>query len=226
MLAAVALTLSFSAGASAQDQDSGRAASATEEHKRILWIIPNYRTSPTLDDYQPLTVKQTFTMASNDAMDPGTFALAGLFAAEGPLTASEPSFGSGASAFSKYYATALTDFVVGDLMTEAIVPALTHQDPRYFRRGSGGGLRRLGSALGQIVWTHADNGGSQLNVSELAGNAAAVGIGNAYYRDNRTLSGNISKLLIQIGVDAASNVLKEFAPDLDRLFSKKPQPPE
>ena len=34
----------------------------------------------------------------------------------------------------------------------------------------------------------------------------------------------MSKLAIQLGVDAAANVLKEFAPDLDRLFSKKPSP--
>ncbi len=196
-------------------------ASADVEHKRILWIIPNYRTSPTLADYQPLTVKQKFTVAWQDARDPGTFALAGLFAAQGQLTASAPSFGTGAGASAKYYAAALTDFVVGDVMTEAVFPSLLHQDPRYFRRGTGRGWARLGTALGQIVWTHADRGGSQFNLSEIAGNAAAVGIGNAYYPDNRTLAGNLSKLAIQLGVDAASNVLKEFAPDLDRLFSKK-----
>jgi hypothetical protein len=59
-------------------------------------------------------------------------------------------------------------------------------------------------------------------VSEIVGNATAVGIGNVHYRDDRTLSSNVSKLLIQLGVDPPSNVLKEFAPDLDRLFSRKP----
>ena len=209
--------------ASAQGDDAdARAGHETEERKRILWIIPNYRTSPTLKDYQPLGVKQKFAIASQDALDPGTFVLAGLFAAEGQLTTAAPSFGGGLAASSKYYAASLTDFVVGDLMTEAIYPSLLRQDPRYFRRGTGGGLARLGSALGQIVWTHTDRGGSQFNVSEIVGNATAVGIGNAYYPDNRTLSSNVSKLLIQLGVDAASNVLKEFAPDLDRLFSRKP----
>jgi len=54
----------------------------------------------------------------------------------------------------------VTDFVVGDFMTEAVFPSLLHQDPRYFRRGTGGGWARLGAALGQMVWTHADRGGS------------------------------------------------------------------
>jgi hypothetical protein len=60
----------------------------------------------------------------------------------------------------------------------------------------------------------------QFNVSEVAGNATAVAIGNAYYPDNRTLSSNVSKLGIQLAVDTVSNILKEFSPDLDRLFSR------
>ncbi len=146
--------------------------------------------------------------------------LAALFAAEGQLTASSPSFGEGAGAYPRYYAAALTDFVVGDFMTEAIFPVMFHQDPRYFRRGTGRGFARLGYAVGQIFWTHTDRGGTQFNVSEIGGNAAAVAIGNAYYPDNRTVSANVSKVAVQIGVDVVSNILKEFAPDLERMFSR------
>jgi hypothetical protein len=71
------------------------------------------------------------------------------------------------------------------------------------------------------VWTRTDARGAQFNFSEVAGNATAVAIGNAYYPDSRTLSANVSKLMVQIGVDAAANVLKEFAPDLDRLLTRK-----
>jgi hypothetical protein len=194
------------------------------EHRRILWIIPNYRTSPTLTAYQPLTSKQKFTVVTQDALDPGTFVLAALFGAQGQLSASSPSFGQGLHAYPKYYAASLTDFVIGDLMTEAVFPAMLRQDPRYFRRGTGSGLSRLGYAVGQIFWTHTDTGGMQFNVSEIAGNTTGVAIGNAYYPDNRTLSSNVSKLTIQIGVDLVSNILKEFSPDLDRLLSRDHPP--
>ena len=60
---------------------------------------------------------------------------------------------------------------------------------------------------------HTDGGGTQFNLSEVGGNATAVAIGNAYYPDNRTLSANVSKLAVQIGVDVVANILKEFAPD-------------
>jgi hypothetical protein len=189
-------------------------------HKRILGIIPNYRTSPPLTNYVPLTTRDKFKMASQDAVDPGTFALAGLFAVEAQLTDETPSFGHGAPAFARYFGAATADFVIGDFMTEAVYPSLLRQDPRYFRKGSGSAWGRLGYAVRQIVWTHADSGHMQFNMSEVAGNATAVAIGNAYYPDNRTLSNNVSKLGIQLAVDTVSNILKEFSPDLDRLFSR------
>src|SRR5258708_38743495 len=80
-----------------------------EEHRRILWIIPNYRSSPTLKDYRPLSAKQKLRIATQDSVDPGTFALAGLFGAYGELTAASPSFGHGARAFPRYYVSSLSD---------------------------------------------------------------------------------------------------------------------
>ena len=159
-------------------------------------------------------------MATQDAVDPGTFVLAGLFAAEAQLTDETPSFGQGAPAFARYFAAATADFMIGDFMTEAVYPSLLRQDPRYFRKGTGNAWGRMGYAMRQIVWTHADSGRMQFNISEVAGNATAVAIGNAYYPDNRTLSSNISKLGIQLAVDTVSNILKEFSPDLDRLFTR------
>ena len=203
-----------------QDQASPAEGQDEQAHKRIFGIIPNNRTSPTLTDYQPLTPKDKFKVALDDSFDPGTFVLAALFAADAQLTNATPSFGHGVSAYSRYYAASLTDFIVGDLMTEAVYPAVFRQDPRYFRRGAGGGWARLGYAVGQIFWTHTDAGGTQFNFSEVAGNATAVAIGNAYYPDSRTLSSNVSKLGLQLGVDVIANILKEFSPDLDRRFTR------
>ena len=42
------------------------------------------------------------------------------------------------------------DYVIGDYMTEAVLPIVLHQDPRYFRRGTGNGWLRLDKAVGQI----------------------------------------------------------------------------
>ncbi|MGP0076775.1 MAG: hypothetical protein ACLPWF_33090 [Bryobacteraceae bacterium] len=192
-----------------------------QESKRIFWIVPNYRTSPSLANYEPLTSGEKFKIASEDAFDRGTVALAVIFGAEAQLTNANRSFGQGGAGFGRYAGAAYGDFVIGDYMTEGIFPTLLHQDPRYFRRGTGRGWSRLEYAMGQIFWTHRDSGGNEFNYSEIAGNSAAVAISNAYYKDNRDVGDAVSKLGVQLGVDMAANILKEFWPDFQRKFQRK-----
>ena len=169
----------------------------------------------------PLTDGEKFNVAAEDAFDRGTFALAAAFGGQSQLANDNRSFGQGAAGFGRYFGTAYGDLVIGDYMTEAIFPVLLHQDPRYFRRGTGKVWSRLGYAMGQIFWTHTDSGGMQFNYSEIVGNSVASAISTTYYTDNRTAGSAGSKLGMQIGVDMAANVLKEFWPDIERKFHRK-----
>lgn len=208
-------------------QQSGATTNAVPEPqaKRIFWIIPNFRTSPTLAPYKPITAAEKFHIATLDSFDRGTFALGALFGAEAQLTNASPSFGQGVRGYAHYFGTAYADYAIGDYMTEAIFPVMLHQDPRYFRRGTGGGWLRLGYAAGQVFWTHSDSGRGQFNYSEIAGNSTAVAISMAYYPDSRSALDGVSKLGSQLGVDMTSNILKEFWPDLERRFSRKRKSP-
>ena len=194
---------------------------AQPEDKRIFWIIPNYRTSPTLHPYKPLAPREKFKIATEDSFDRGTAALAVLFAGEAQLTNATPTFGQGVKGYARYLGTSYADFVIGDMMTEAIYPVMLHQDPRYFRRGTGSAWSRLAGAAGQIFWTHTDSDHTQFNFSEIIGNSTAVAISTAYYPDNRTATNAVSKLGVQLGVDMAANILKEFWPDINRKLSRK-----
>jgi hypothetical protein len=191
------------------------------ESKRLLWIIPNYRTSPSLKDYAPLAPREKFKIATEDSTDRGTFALAALFGAQAQLTNSERSFGQGAAGYARYFSTSYADWTIGNFMTEALYPTVLRQDPRYFRRGIGAGWSRVGYALGEIFRTHADSGRRQFNFSEILGNSTAAAISTAYYPGSRDVQSVATKFGVQIGVDMASNVLKEFWPDLNRKFARK-----
>jgi hypothetical protein len=147
--------------------------------------------------------------------------LSAAFAGESQLSNGNRSFGRGAEGYSRYLGGAYADFVIGDYLTEGIFPVILHQDPRYFRRGKGSGWSRLGYSIGQIFWTHCDSGRTEFNYSEVVGNSAAVAISNIYYRDNRTAHDAVSLLAVQLGVDMATNVLKEFWQDVDRKFRPK-----
>jgi hypothetical protein len=195
------------------------------ESKRIFLIIPNYRTVPTIRDFKPLTPGEKFKIATEDSFDRGTFALAALFGGQAQLTNANRAFGQGAAGFGRYFGASFGDFAIGNYMTEAIYPTILHQDTRYFRQGTGTRWSRFGYAVGQIFWTHGDSGRTEFNYSELVGNSTAVAISNAYYSDNRTASNAVSKLGMQIGVDMAGNILKEFWPDFERKFTKRHRNP-
>jgi hypothetical protein len=189
--------------------------------KRIFGIIPNYRTAPSLAHYQPLTRMEKFGIAYADSSDRGAFVMAAAFAGDEQLTKAMPSYGRGVAGYSRYLGAAYGDLAIGNFMTEAIYPSLLHQDPRYFRHGAGSGWSRLFYAVGRIFWTQTDRGGSQFNFSELIGNSTAVAISNAYSPDHRTAANAVSKLGVQLGLDTAGNVMKEFWPDLNRKLSRK-----
>ena len=75
--------------------------------------------------------------------------------------------------------------------------------------------------MSQILITHGDNRRTQFNFSEFGGNATAVAISNAYYQDNRTASDAVGRFGIQLGLDMAGNIVKEFGPDFHRRFFEK-----
>ena len=189
--------------------------------KHIFGIVPNFRTTESSENYQPATPKEKFKIAAQDSFDRGTVALGALFGGQSMLSKSTPSFGNGASGAAKYVAGSYADYVVGNYMTEAVFPTLFRQDPRYFRRGTGSTWSRLGSAARQILWTRADSGRMQFNFSEVVGASAGVAVSNAYYPDNRNARDAATRLGVQMGVDMVGNVLKEFSPELNKLFSRK-----
>jgi hypothetical protein len=144
-----------------------------------------------------------------------------VFAAQNQFGNGNRSFGQGVEGYSKYLGAAYADVVIANYMAEAVFPTILHQDPRYFRRGTGSGWSRLGYSMGQIFWTHHNSGRSEFNYSEVVGNSTAVAISNIYYKDDRTVHNAVSSLTVQLGLDMTTNILKEFWPDVDRKFRRK-----
>ena len=205
-----------------QASDPAQPATTQEPpDKRVFGVLPNYRTANETATYTPITAKQKFIIASKDSFDYPLVLLAGALAGVGQLTNQNSSFGQGVAGYARRLGTAYGDQAIGNLMTEAIFPSLLREDPRYFRRGYGSKSSRTGYALTRIFVTRTDAGGRRFNFSEVLGNATAVAISNSYYPDNRTAGDNVAKLGEQLAVDAISQVLKEFWPDIKhKLFHR------
>ncbi|MEI9970856.1 MAG: hypothetical protein WDO73_01720 [Ignavibacteriota bacterium] len=198
---------------------AGHAEPPPKSH--ILGVIPNYRSTPMPNPYLPLTARGKLKIASEDALDPGTFTQAAAFAGLGQITNANRSYGQGVAGFARYFGSSCGDLIIGDYLTEGIYPVLLHQDPRYFQKGTGTGWSRFRYAALQIFETHHDSGAMQFNYSEVLGNATAVAISTSYYAANRSVGDAVSKFGTQLGVDMAGNILKEFWPDLQRKLNKK-----
>jgi hypothetical protein len=192
--------------------------------KRVLGVLPNYRTANESAIYAPIPAKQKFVIGSKDSFDYPLVMVGAIFAGFGQLGNQHPQFGQGMEGFGKRLGTGYADQAIGNMMTEAIYPAMLHEDPRYFRRGTGTVKSRTWYALSRIFVTRTDSGGRRFNFSEVLGNATGVAISNLYYSDTRSAGENTEKLATQLGTDAASQVLKEFWPDIKRKFFKPRKP--
>jgi hypothetical protein len=60
-------------------------AASQHESRHILGVIPNYKISPNFDHYEPLTRREKFKIASEDTLDPGTFAVSAVFGGLGQI---------------------------------------------------------------------------------------------------------------------------------------------
>ena len=104
-------------------------------------------------------------------------------------------------------------------MTEAIVPAVTHEDPRYYTLGHGGIFKRTGYAVSRLLITRTDSGHGTFNLSEIVGNGAGAGISDLYYPSREhTWTKTGQKWLTQIALDGVFNILKEFWPNINHAI--------
>jgi hypothetical protein len=170
----------------------------------------------------PLSPWHKFTLATQDSFDYSSFILAGMLAGIGQITGSVPDFGQGPRAYGRYYWHSLADEVSGNYLTGAILPVVTHEDPRYYTRGHGTFLHRTGYALSRLVITKTDSGHETFNFSEILGNGAGAGLSNLYYPGaERTWIKTRQKWTTQIALDGTFNIFKEFWPNIGAALLRK-----
>src|SRR5262249_20125631 len=151
--------------------------------------------------------KQKLSIATHDSFDWPTYATAGFLTLITPTH--DKVYGTGIESFANRYVRWSADQITGNMLTEGFLPVLLHQDPRYFRVGTGSFSSRLWSAVSQIVVAKKDSGHRTFNTSEWLGNAMAVGISNTYSAHLNTWPQRTDTWLLMVGSDTFSNVVKE-----------------
>lgn len=188
-----------------------------KQPKRILGIIPNFRAVSANTQLPPLSFKEELKLASQDTFDYSDVIFVAALAGISMAGKSQPSFGQGAAGYGRYYWHVFVDGAIENYMTEAIVPAATREDPRYYTLGKGGFFKRSGYAVSRLFITRTDSGKRTINLSEIVGAGAAAGIGNAYYpAESNPFVKTYQRWGTQVGLDGVFDILKEFWPDIDQ----------
>lgn len=195
-----------------------------QEHQRVLGIVPAFNTSYRSDAVS-LTAAQKMRLAFRSAVDPVTFAGAILIAGFHEADDDDTGFGWGAEGFGKRAGAAYLDSFDGTMIGNGILPAILHQDPRYFRLGHGSTTHRLlYAAATTVVCRHDNSRRWEPNYSNIGGNIIAGGISNLYYPSQNSGWGQtISNGMIVTAEGGIGGVFQEFWPDISRkLFHKDP----
>lgn len=181
------------------------------EHQRLAGIVPNFYVSYDWNA-APLTTRQKFRLALKNVADPGNLLLVGTVAGVQQATDGFNGYGQGAAGYGRRYGADLGNLVSGTLVSGAILPAIFHQDPRYFYKGTGSVGSRLRYALSSVVICRGDSGRRQPAFSTLLGDMSAGAISNLYYdpSDRKGPTLTIVNGLLGIAGDAMNNVFQEF----------------
>jgi hypothetical protein len=171
--------------------------------------------------YTPLSAHCKFNLFLKQTYSPYTFASAGFQATWAQAMGQWPHYGGGMQGWGKRFGATLADTESRRFIQGFALSTILHQDPCYFPSYKRTLISRAWYAATRVVVTKNDNGNSAFNTSEFLGALFASSLQNSYYpRHDRTFADTMNRFGGALSSDAISDLLREFAPDMKRLFRK------
>jgi hypothetical protein len=208
-----------------------------EEKQRILGLVPTFNVSMQ-QNAAPLSPAQKFQLFFKSSTDPWIFFLTGADAGISQAEDSYPAYGQGVEGYAKNFGASYADTFDGNFWGNAVLPVLLHEDPRYFRKGTGSFLNRFAYSASTTVWAKRDNGKWGPNYANVGGNIIGGTISNLYYPAadrgvgltfdrawTVTAEGIIGAELAEFWPDILRHYKRGHAAKLARRAARKQQPP-
>jgi hypothetical protein len=171
--------------------------------------------------YIPLSGGCKFNLFLRQIYSPYTFASAGFQATWAQAMGQWPHYGGGMQGWGKRFGATLADTEARRFIQGFALATILHQDPRYFPSNNRKFISRMWYSTTRVVVTKNDNGNSTSNASEFLGALFTSALQNAYYpRHDRTFGDTMNRFGGALSSDAIGNLLREFTPDMKRIFRK------
>jgi hypothetical protein len=200
-------------------------------HSRVLLLFPGYETiqDPTIP-VAPLRTRQKFEMAYRKTVDVSLPVESLMFATYDQVANYGPEYGSGGAAFSQRIGYNAANLASTFLFTDALLPTMLHQDPRYFRKGAGSIKSRIWWAFRSEFVAFGDDGQEMPNYSSVLGFGMATALSNAYSPPSSiTFAKTMERFGVKEGVSFGLNILREFGgtsrPEKHQVGLRKPDNP-
>jgi hypothetical protein len=193
--------------------------------QRIALVIPDYQTvEDSSVPVAPMTAREKWALGWKETIDPFNIATAAFTAAWSQRGNQTPKYGEGWPNYGRRFGAAIGDFGTQNLFSAGLFAVLTHQDPRYFRKGpSAKILLRVWYSVTRVAICRNDSGHNTLNTSNFLGMSLGIAASNVYYpslsRTGTVMAGRVETSILG-GV--TGNLMSEFWPDIQKkFFSKK-----
>lgn len=205
------------------EHDRAEQQMKAQERQRVAGIVPSFNVSY-ISNAATLSPGQKIRLAFRSQLDPYAFGIAMIVSGLGEAEDDNPGFGWGPKGYVERAGTAYLDAFDGAMIGNGFLPALLHQDPRYFRLGHGSFHHRFFYAIAtSVICKHDHTGKWEPNYSNVGGNIASGAISNLYYPNNSGFSHTITDGMTVTAEGTFGGVLQEFWPDISRkLFHKDP----
>jgi hypothetical protein len=163
------------------DNPDAVSPNGAQQTKRVLGIVPNFRSVSADVKLPPMSPKEKFIVAGKDTFDYSALFIAGIQAGFAMNSKSYPEFGQGLKGYGQYYWHTLADTASENFFVGGLGPIVFKQDNRFYTLGHGGFSKRSFYAVTRVLVSRKDDGDSTFNFSEVIGSGASAGLSTLWY---------------------------------------------
>jgi hypothetical protein len=195
----------------------GVSPNGTQQTKRVLGIVPNFRSVSADTKLPPMSAKDKFIVAGKDTFDYSALFIAGIQAGFAMNSRSYPEFHQGLKGYGRYYWHTLADTASENFMVGGAGPIVFKQDNRFYTLGHGGFRKRTVYAVTRVLISRKDDGDETFNFSEIIGSGASSGLSTLWYpKQYQTWTKVGQKWLTSDLIDCFNFFWKEWWPDANK----------
>src|SRR6202045_3746025 len=175
-------------------------------------FFPNLATSR-----GPLSRKQKFELFADESVAPSRFVSSAAGAGIGQAQNSLGGYGQEWGGYGKRFGSSMATAASNNFFGTFLISSLLHRDPRYFVTLHGGTGHRIGYALSRIVVSRKDDGRDAANWPGILGPLLAESLATSYLPVKEQTAGRtFQRYGIRVGLNTASNALREYWPTIFR----------